>query len=97
MVEVFLGDLDRITSRIAVIPVRARRSGLVAVPRRVRVRVGDRESDVIEIGGQRFEANLQVHWLDFLAPPPPNVTIALLDADTGEVLDRRNVQVHLAI
>jgi hypothetical protein len=96
-VEVFLGDLDRITGRIAVIPVRARQSGLVAVPRRVRVCVGDRESDVIEIGGQRFEANLQVRWLDFLAPPPPSVTIALLDADTGEVLDRRNVQVHLAI
>ena len=96
-VEVFLGDLDRITSRIAVIPVRASQSDLLAAPRRVRVRVGDRESDVTEIGGQRFEASLQIPWLDFLTSPPLNVTVSLLDADTGEVLDRRDVPVHLVV
>ena len=100
-VEVLLGELDQITSRVAVIPIRGRLPDLLATPRRVRARIhrgeGIRESEVVEIGGQRLEARVQVPWLDLLDEPPPRVTVDLLDAETGEVLDRREVQVHLVL
>lgn len=98
-VEVSLEAPDPITSRIAVIRVRAIRLDLLATSRRVRVRVGERESETAEVGGdsEHMEVNLQVPWLDILALPPSTITISLLDADTGEVLDRKDVRVELVV
>jgi hypothetical protein len=88
---------DPITSRIAVIKVRAQGTDLLAAPRVVRVRVGERESNPVELGHQRMEVDLTIPWLDVLAGPPGAVKVELVDVETGEVLDRREVRVELVV
>jgi len=95
-VAVTLEVPEELTSRIAVLLVRTRAMTLLAAPRRVRVQVGDR-SELIEVGIGRPEIQVRVAWLDFDASPPPTVEIALVDDESGEVLDSREVPVKLLL
>ncbi len=96
-ITVTLEAPEVLTSRIAVIRVRAAATNLLAGSRRVRVRVGERESDPVEVGVGEPEKIVQVRWLDFDAPPPAEVSVSLVDADTGEVLERRQARVELVV
>ncbi len=96
-ITVTLEAPEPLTSRIAVVRVRAAATNLLAGSRRVRVRVGERESDPVEVGVGHPEATIQVRWLEFDACPPAEVSVFLVDADTGEVLEHRQARVELVV
>lgn len=92
-VEVIMEVPDPLTSRLAQVRVRAR-PGSGPSPRRVLVEIYGRRSHEIEVGPEG-EETLAVTWLRFDEDPPERVTVRLLDAETEQLLDEREVSVSM--
>jgi len=61
------------------------------------VRIGNRESNVIEMSSQQQRMELSFVWLDEFETPPDSVTAQLLDDETGQVLEEKQVSVQLLV
>ncbi len=96
-VPVVLQAPDRLTSRVAVLRVRAGSTSQLARPRRVQVEINGRRSPVVEVGLAMGEQMVTLIWLDFDSPPPPQVCIRLFDADGQQVLEEVPVPVEIGL
>jgi len=88
---------EPISSRIVRVTVEAQIDNLFAEPRKVKVRIGNRESNVIEMSSQQQRMELSFVWLDEFETPPDSVTAQLLDDETGQVLEEKQVSVQLLV
>lgn len=89
---------DVLTSRVAVVRVRVTGAAdLLAQDRRVVVEIGGTRSEPVLLSPQQPEQAVRLSWLDEFAEPPPETTIRLLDADTGQVLAEKNIPVQLLL
>ena len=88
---------EPISSRIVRVIVEAQVDNLFAEPRKVKVRMGNRESDVVEVSSQQQRVELSFVWLDEFETPPDSVTVQLLDDETGQVLEEKQVSVQLLV
>lgn len=88
---------EPISSRIVRVIVEADVVNLFAKPRKVKVRVGERESEVVELSGQRQREELSFVWLNEFVEPPEAVNVQLIDVETNEVLEEKSIQVKLII
>jgi len=88
---------EPISSRIVRVIVEAKVDNLFAEPRKVKVRVGNRESDVVEMSSQQQRTELSFVWLDESETPPDSVIAQLLDDETGQVLEEKRVSVQLLV
>ncbi len=88
---------EPISSRIVRVIVEAQVNNLFAEPRKVKVRIGNRESNVIEMSSQQQRMELPFVWLDEFETPPDSVTAQLLDAETGQVLEEKQISVQLLV
>jgi len=89
---------EALTSRIAIITVQvAGRVDLFARPRRVVVEIHGRRSEVVELSVQQRKAQASISWLEFDEEPPESATLRLLDVDTNDELDRRQIPVRLVV
>ncbi len=96
-VEVRVQIQEPISSRILRVVVEAKIDSLFAEPRKVKVRVGNRESNIVEVSAQSQREEISFVWLDEFEEPPPKTTVQLIDADTNQVLDQKDVQVNLLV
>ncbi|MDW8103199.1 MAG: PglZ domain-containing protein [Anaerolineae bacterium] len=97
-VEVSMEVPTTLTSRIALIRVRVIKAReLFARDRRIVVEIGEARSEPILLGLQQPEQTIRFSWLDEFTEPPPRVTVRLLDVDTGQVLEEKQVPVQLLI
>jgi len=88
---------EPISSRIVRVIVEAQVDNLFAEPRKVKVRVSDRESEPVEVGSQQHRVELSFVWLNEFETPPDSVTAQLLDDETGQVLEEKQVPVRLLV
>jgi hypothetical protein len=88
---------EPISSRIVRVIVEAQVENLFAEPRKVKVRIGNRESEPVEVGSQQQRLELPFVWLDEFETPPETVSAQLIDAETGEVLEEKQVSVRLLV
>jgi hypothetical protein len=88
---------ESISSRIVKVIVEAQVESLFAEPRKVKVRIGNRESKPVEVGSQQQRLELPFVWLDEFETPPETVSAQLIDAETGEVLEEKQVSVRLLV
>ena len=95
LVEMILPE--RLTSRVALIEVRAVVSSLFDKPRRVQAIIGERKSFPVELGPEKTKEQLRLRWLDDFSEPPRRVTVRLQDADTGEILEERTAEVEIVV
>ena len=96
-VPVVLQAPDRLTSRVAVLRVRAGSTSQLARPRRVQVEINGRRSPVVEVSLTTGEQTVSLPWLDFESPPPAQVCIRLFDADGQQVLQEISVPVEIGV
>ena len=97
-VEVSLEAPPALTSRVVAIRVRVTGAAdLLAGERPVIVEVGGTRSRPVTLSLQQPEQTVRFSWLDEFAEPPPETTLRLLDADTGQVLEERRVPVNLLV
>jgi len=88
---------EPISSRIVRVIVEAQVENLFVEPRKVKVRIGNRESEPVEVGSQQQRLELPFVWLDEFETPPETVSAQLIDAETGEVLEEKQVSVRLLV
>jgi hypothetical protein len=88
---------ESISSRIVKVIVEAQVESLFAEPRKVKVRIGNRESKPVEVGSQQQRVEVSFVWLDEFETPPETVSAQLIDAETGEVLEEKQVSVRLLV
>jgi hypothetical protein len=88
---------EPISSRIVRVIMEAQVENLFAEPRKVKVRIGNRESEPVEVGSQQQRLELPFVWLDEFETPPETVSAQLIDAETGEVLEEKQVSVRLLV
>ncbi|HID07179.1 MAG TPA: PglZ domain-containing protein, partial [Armatimonadetes bacterium] len=93
-VKVKMTIQEPITSRTVLVTVSAESVTLFDQPRWVKVKIGERESEPVEVSPNSPQAQMSLSWLEFDEEPPHEVKISLQDADTGEVLDERLVNVE---
>jgi len=94
-VEIILPE--RLTSRVALIEVRAVVSSLFDEPRRIQLAIGEQKSFPVELGPEKTSEQFRLRWLDDFSEPPRRVTVRLQDADTGEILEERTVEVEIVV
>jgi hypothetical protein len=88
---------EPISSRIVRVIVEAQVENLFVEPRKVKVRIGNRESKPVEVGSQQQRVDLLFDWLGESETPPETVSAQLIDAETGEVLEEKQVSVRLLV
>ncbi len=86
-----------LTSRIAIVMLRVREPHLFATPRRVVVDINGKRSEPQEMRPDQQPTNVSVHWLGFDETVPRQVTVRLLDADTGQVLQEQLLPVEMIL
>ena len=87
----------QVTSRVVTITLRAGATSLFARPRRVVVEVNGRPSDPKELSLTAQQVAVSLSWLEFHETPPARVTIRLLDADGGHLLQQAEVPVSMIV
>jgi len=88
---------ELISSRVMKVTVWGESSRLFAMPRKVKIRAGRKESEVVEVHAPDDLREISLVWLEEFEEPPKHVSVQLLDAVTGEVLDEKQVSVRLLI
>jgi len=88
---------DRLTSRLALVQLKAEAPTLFAQPRRVVLELGARRSEPAELSVHRPEAVVRVNWLGFDEAVPAEVRVRLLDAHSGQVLQEQRVRVEIVV
>lgn len=96
-VSVFIEPLEALTSRIALVKLKAEASTLFAKPRRVFLQVEVRRSEIIELSRKTPGATVRIGWLDFDEAPPQMAKIKLIDADSLQILDEASVPVEIIV
>lgn len=88
---------EMIASRLLKVEVEAKYNSLYDQPRKVKVLIHKKESDVIELGVDNPKKEITLTWLDAFENPPEFVDVQLLDADTHQVLEKKKIKVKLLI
>lgn len=88
---------EPVSSRLLRVTVEAQANDLFAEPRKVKVRVGKRESAPVEVSSQKPKQEVSFTWLDGFESPPERIIVQLLDAETGQVLEAKKVPVQLLL
>jgi len=88
---------EPVSSRLLRVTVEAQAGDLFAEPRKVKVRVGKHESVPVEASSQKPRQEISFAWLDGFEPPPERIVVQLLDAETGQVLEAKEVPVQLLL
>ena len=96
-VSVTMGCPSKLTSRIAIIDLTVKGANLFSKPRRVKIKINRKESEVFEMGLNKEEAKIQIKWLEFDEFPPQTATIDLLDADSLQTLEKVTIPVEIII
>lgn len=97
-VEAGMEVQDPLTSRVAMVRVRViGATDRPARDRRVMVEIRGVHSEPVLLGLQQPEQAVRLSWLDEFTEPPLEVTVRLLDADTGQVLAEKQVAVRLLV
>lgn len=96
-VAVVMEPPAQLTSRVAVVRLRAEEVTLFARPRRVIVEIRGRRSDPKELGAERRQETVSLVWLGFDEAPPQQATVRLLDADSSQVLAEAAVTVNMVL
>lgn len=96
-VAVVMEPPAQLTSRVAVVRLRAEEVTLFAQPRRVIVEIRGRRSDPKELGAERRQETVSLVWLGFEEAPPQQATVRLLDADSSQVLAEAAVTVNMVL
>ena len=96
-VSVSMDVPEPLTSRLATVTVRAEEWDLFAKPRRVVVEINGKRSEPQELNRNTRQVTLTLSWLSFDENPPSEVTIRLIDADTGEIIEERKIAVNLIV
>jgi hypothetical protein len=96
-VKVRMQVQEPISSRIARVTVEVQVDNLFAEPRKVRVCVGKRESSAVEVSNQKQREEIPLVWLNEFETPPDSVTVQLLDDETNQILERKQVKVQLLV
>jgi len=95
-VKVTMSVPDPVTSRTVSVTIRAQPTTLFDQPRRVKIKIGKQESKPIEVAPDQSQ-QISLTWLEFDEEPPLKVCISLQDADTGEVLEEKEVSVEIIV
>jgi hypothetical protein len=75
--------------------IKAQPNTLYDQPRKVKIIVNQKESDIIEVRNDDPVKEISITWLDVFDFPPEFIIIQLLDADTQQVLEEKKVKVKL--
>jgi hypothetical protein len=70
---------------------------LLAGKRPAIVKVGETQSRPVTLSLQHPEQTVRFSWLDKFPGPPPKTTIRLLNANTGQVLEKKRVPMNLLV
>lgn len=88
---------SQLTSRMALITVCVKEANLFAQPRQVMVEIDGRRSEPVELSVAQRKVTVRLSWLDFGENPPPEVTVRLLDADSGQILEEHHIPVNMVV
>jgi len=94
-VSVTMNVPEVITSRVLKLEIKAQPNTLYDQPRKVKVIVNQKESNIIEVRNDDPVKETSITWLDVFDSPPEFIVIQLLDADTQQVLEEKKVKVKL--
>ena len=96
-VSVSIEPLESLTSRIALISLRAEGVTLFPKPRRVILEIHGRRSEPVELSRESPKTTVHLKWLDFDESPPQTARLRLLDADSLQLLDELTTRVEIIV
>lgn len=88
---------EPISSRIAIVTITTDTTDPLVQPITVKVRIGKRESERIEVGPRSPKRELSILWLEEFENPPEEATVQLVNAETGEIIEEKRVKIKLLV
>lgn len=88
---------SKLTSRIAIIGLKVQNPTLLSKPRRIKVEINNKKSEIIEMSLNKQEVKIQIKWLEFDESPPETATVQLLDAESLQILEIKTIPVEVVI
>lgn len=96
-VSVKMEITEPITSRTLKVKIEAKYKTIYDQPRKVKMLVNKKESEVVEVGVNNPKKEISLTWLDTFEDPPEFVNVYLFDAETNQILEEKKIKVQLLI